>query len=487
MRKHGACVLNYRSPSDPAKVLRTSHATATETGRVLDRLRRSLQTCLQELAARPAARLVSITLPATGLGLGPYLPTDREGRFWSRASSGHMVCGSGAAARIACGGDDRFVRVSTEFAQLRAAWHRGGDPAAPAPVAFLGFAFSPAQDPGPDWQGLANTEVLVPEIAYRRESNAEWLTFSAQPGSDGRASSLASRWMDDLETLLRADRGRYSVPAGKAEIVRGDDSGWSAPIDRALADIRAGLIDKVVLARRVRFEASRPLSPGRVLDALEAGHEDCARFAVTRPGFALLGVSPERLLSVRGDTVVTDALAGTAPRGATDEADRELAVRLRNDAKALEEHRIVVNQIRAALDPDCGGLVVPQAPDVMSLPTVHHLWSPVRGHLRNGSGLLELARRLHPTPAVGGSPRTAALAWLGRHERHGRGWYTGAFGWLDADGDGELSVVLRCGIVRESSVELFAGAGIVAESEPAQEMDETEWKLRTMRGALDLG
>ena len=254
----------------------------------------------------------------------------------------------------------------------------------------------------------------MPEIVYRRESNAEWLTFSAQPGSDGRASSLASRWLDDLETLLRADRGRYSVPAGKAEIVRGDDSGWSAPIDRALADIRAGLIDKVVLARRVRFEASRPLNPGRVLDALEAGHEDCARFAVTRPGFALLGVSPERLLSVRGDTVVTDALAGTAPRGATDEADRELAVRLRNDAKALEEHRIVVNQIRAALDPDCGGLVVPQAPDVMSLPTVHHLWSPVHGHLRNGSGLLELARRLHPTPAVTANcPSSCAAASSG--------------------------------------------------------------------------
>jgi len=153
----------------------------------------------------------------------------------------------------------------------------------------------------------------------------------------------------------------------------------------------------------------------------------------------------------------------------------------------LIEHRIVVDQIRKALEPCCGALLAPQAPEIMSLPTVHHLWSPVGGHLRNGSDLLDLARRLHPTPAVGGSPRPAALEWLQRHEAQSRGWYTGAFGWLDAAGNGELSVVLRCGIVKHDCVDLFAGAGIVADSRPDQELAETEWKLCTLRGALELG
>lgn len=480
-------MLNYRLPSNPTNLLRTSHANATDAGRLLDRLRRSLQDALTDLVDQPATGLLSITLPASGLALGPHLPAESEGYFWSRASSRKVVCGTGVAMRITCEGKDRFERLSGRFARLQRDWIHGGDPDAPVPVAFLGFAFSAGEQPGADWAGLGNTELVVPELVYRREGDAEWLTFSADATGRTPVQSLATAWIDSLETLLVAEEARYSATVDTVDIERVDDGGWSAPIDRALDDIRAGAIDKVVLARRVRFRATRRLKWGHVLDALEDGHEDCARFAVSRPGFVLLGVSPERLLSLHDGTVVADALAGTAPRGANSAEDLALADRLLGDPKALEEHRIVVNQIRSALEPSCSGLVVPQAPDVMSLPTVHHLWSPVRGHLNNGSSLLDLSRRLHPTPAVGGSPRPDALSWLARHEQWGRGWYTGAFGWLDAAGEGELSVVLRCGIVRDMEVELFAGAGIVADSDPAQEMDETEWKLRTMRGALDLG
>jgi menaquinone-specific isochorismate synthase len=469
------------------KVLRTSHAKVTDAGRLLDRLRRHLRSNVQRLPDRPGSGLVSVTLPAAGLLLGPHLPADREGYFWSRASSGSLACGTGIAARIACRGGNRFAVLEEAFKELRAGWLREPGLGVPPPIAFLGFAFSPDEEPGPEWSGLENTELVVPEIVYRRDGEAEWLTFSASVGSGGALPDLASRWSDGLESLVAADREGHATTGETVTIDRVGDDGWSAPIERALEDIHAGHIDKVVLTRRVRYEASRPLTPGRVLKGLVSDHDGCARFAVTRSGFALLGVSPERLLSLRDGTVVADALAGTAPRGATTEEDLAIADRLGHDPKALEEHRIVVNQIRSALDPSCSGLVVPQSPEVMSLPTVHHLWSPVHGHLKNGSGLLELSSRLHPTPAVGGSPRNEALSWLARHERQGRGWYTGAYGWMDTDGNGELSVVLRCGIVNETSIELFAGAGIVAESDPVQEMDETEWKLRTMRGALDLG
>jgi salicylate biosynthesis isochorismate synthase len=118
---------------------------------------------------------------------------------------------------------------------------------------------------------------------------------------------------------------------------------------------------------------------------------------------------------------------------------------------------------------------------------VQHLWSPVRGKKKPNTGVLDLAARLHPTPAVGGSPRTEALDWLSQQGESRRGWYTGAFGWMDASGDGELSVVLRCGVVKENHVDLFAGAGIVAGSDPSQELAETEWKLLTMQGALQVG
>jgi len=397
------------------------------------------------------------------------------------------LLGTGVANRIVCDGANRMEDASRSFEELKSRWVRLGDPDAPMPVAFLGFAFAPEDQPGAEWHGLANTELVVPELLCRRRGEHGWITASAMIGEDVDLDALAARWMARIEALAAA-QVPDAAPAGTpVELKRVQDGSWNAPLDKALADIREGRLDKVVLTRRVRYSTSRPLNWGRILEALEDGHESCARFAVIRPGFALVGVSPERLVSLHESVVAADALAGTAPRGATPALDTTLADRLRLDPKALVEHQIVVDQIRRALEPCCGALLAPQAPEIMSLPTVHHLWSPVGGHLRNGSDLLELAGRLHPTPAVGGSPREAALAWLQRHEEQSRGWYTGAFGWLDMGGNGELSVVLRCGIVNRTSVDMFAGAGIVADSRPDQELAETEWKLCTLRGALELG
>lgn len=430
--------------------------------------------------------LISVSLPAPAFGPRPFLPPDAPGFYWSRSSAGISLLGTGVAAKIACGGATRMEEAAQRFRELGSRWTRIGHPDAPQPLAFVGFAFAPDDTPGPDWHGLANTEVTVPELLFRQQGDENWITASAMVDKDADAETLVGRWIERLESLAtQAPGNRPARPP--AELSRTEDGDWNAPMETALEDIREGRIDKVVLTRRVRFSTSRPLSWSRILEALEAGHEGCARFAVVRPGFALVGVSPERLVSLDDGAVAADALAGTAPRGATPALDRTLADRLRGDPKALVEHRIVVEQIRQALEPCCGALLAPQAPEIMSLPTVHHLWSPVGGHLRNGSDLLELARRLHPTPAVGGSPRDAALEWLQRHEAHSRGWYTGAFGWLDAAGNGELSVVLRCGIVNHTFVDLFAGAGIVADSRPDEELAETEWKLCTLRGALELG
>ncbi len=467
--------------------MRTSHATATDPAPAFDEIGRRLEAALRPLRRPVEAGLISVSIPSSSIALRPFLPGDLPGFYWSRSSSGATLLGTGVAARIACDGPTRLEDASRGFAALKSRWTRLGDPDAPMPVAFLGFAFAPDDEPGPEWHGMANTELLVPELLCRQCGGHGWITVSAMIGENTDPETLAARWLERLEALAAAQAGSAATSGSPAELKRVQDGTWNAPLDKALADIREGRLDKVVLTRRVRFSTSRPLSPGRILEALEEGHESCARFAVVRPGFALVGVSPERLVSLDDGVVAADALAGTAPRGATAALDRTLADRLRLDPKALVEHQIVVDQIRRALEPCCGALLAPQAPEIMSLPTVHHLWSPVGGHLRNGSDLLELARRLHPTPAVGGSPRTAALEWLQRHEEQSRGWYTGAFGWLDAGGNGELSVVLRCGIVNDTTVDLFAGAGIVADSRPDQELAETEWKLCTLRGALELG
>jgi isochorismate synthase EntC len=185
--------------------------------------------------------------------------------------------------------------------------------------------------------------------------------------------------------------------------------------------------------------------------------------------------------------VRADAIGGTTARSTDPAADRRLGAALLEDAKSRNEHRLVVDAIAARLTPCCSHLVIPDRPSLKRLPTVQHLYTPVTGQARAGLSLLGLAATLHPTPAVGGLPRAAALTWMERNGEHQRGWYTGALGWLGSDGGGELNVILRCALLGQQRAELYAGAGIVAGSDPQQEFMETEWKLQAMVEALQAG
>jgi isochorismate synthase len=195
-------------------------------------------------------------------------------------------------------------------------------------------------------------------------------------------------------------------------------------------------------------------------------------------GGVFLGASPETLVRLEGGEVYCDALAGTVwGAGAIDG-------KLLADVKNGREHRLVVQAIAEALRPVCFSLEVPDAPQIRHVGHLRHLWCSLRGRVKAGVSLLALLQRVHPTPAVGGYPRQAALAWLVRHHEQREGGYTGAIGWIDAAGDGEFTVALRCAHIQGSMAHLYAGAGIVAGSEPHLEMAETEAKLAGMLQAL---
>jgi len=287
--------------------LRTSQAKAPDPARAFDDLGRRLRAALRPLAGPFAPGLLSVSVPLSNFIVRPFLPEDVSGFYWSRTSSGVALLGAGIAARIDFGGPERMTDASRRFADLRSRWTWPEEPAAPLPVAFLGFAFAPEDVPGAEWQGLANTELVVPELVCRVHDHQVWITASTMVGKDTDAERLAERWIERLEALAAA-QATGDRPAGPlVELIRVQDGMWNAPLDKALADIREGRLDKVVLTRRVRYSTSRPLSWGRILEALEDGHEACARFAVARPGFALVGVSPERLVSLDGESVAADA------------------------------------------------------------------------------------------------------------------------------------------------------------------------------------
>ena len=179
------------------------------------------------------------------------------------------------------------------------------------------------------------------------------------------------------------------------------------------------------------------------------------------------------------------ALAGSAPRGGTPEADERLGEELLASPKNREEHQVVVEAVRAALAPLTVHLEVAPEPRLLKLPTIQHLFTPVRGRLAPGATLLDVVARMHPTPAVGGSPKEAALALIRRLEGWDRGWYAGPIGWLDGAGNGAFAVALRSGLLRGGQAALFAGCGIMGASQPEEEYREWQVKLRPMLAALE--
>ena len=283
-----------------------------------------------------------------------------------------------------------------------------------------------------------------------------------------------------------APTGGPASTTGALEIVaeRPDRAGWERTVGLFAGAVGRGRIDKAVLARRVATRAATDLDIAAALRHLASSAPESTTFAFTRDGTTFLGATPERLVRTVGRSFETVAIAGSAARGADPDEDARLAAGLLASEKDREEHAVVVETLRSGLAPIVESLHVAESPAILPLRHVQHLVTPITGTLRDEAGLLSLGGQLHPTPAVGGAPREDALDLIAEHEGFDRGWYAGPIGWLGADGDGELMVALRCGLVAGRDATLFAGCGIVADSDPGREWDESRLKLRTMTTAL---
>lgn len=310
-------------------------------------------------------------------------------------------------------------------------------------------------------------------------------------GADGRC------WRTTISGGVGLDPEEPAEPAGGAEhdppSSRSPDEftlrpfpphdRWCEAVAAAVTAIRNnrdGLL-KVVLARQVVVEANRPIHPSQVATRLGALYPSCMVFSIN--GF--VGASPELLVSRRGDAVSSQPLAGTIPRSGDPEVDRRLAAELLGSAKERQEHRLVVDGVASRLRPHCTSLAVPEAPDIVPLRNVSHLGTRISGTLApGGPSALDLALLLHPTPAVAGTPTAEALAFLDQFEPGDRGRYTGPVGWMDARGDGDWAVAIRCAELDGHQARLYAGAGVVADSTPEAELAETQLKLQALLAAV---
>jgi len=263
---------------------------------------------------------------------------------------------------------------------------------------------------------------------------------------------------------------------------------YEAAVRESVDRIRRGELRKVVLARTLELSAERELDPRLLAHRLRAVDPDAYTFAAPADEGVLVGASPELLVSRRGLEVRSNPLAGSAPRSGDAEEDRANAEALVASSKDQEEHAIVVEAVAETLRPFCEELTWDPQPILRETPNVWHLSTRFRGALREPApSALELVAELHPTPAVAGSPREAALDTIAELEPFERGRYAGPVGWVDADGDGEWAIALRCAELRGDRAILYAGAGIVAGSDPEKELDETERKFRAFLDALRWG
>lgn len=396
--------------------------------------------------------------------------------FWEQPARRFSFAALGSAHSLrVSGGPGRFTAMSNALRELRArTLHQAWDGADRAPLLIGGFSF----DGDSGWPGFPAGRLTLPELALiRRPAGTAWVAATAvRRGDDPHrlADSLAER--AESAAARPPPPLRPAAPDYRAaEETDLSDSIFRETTRAAIAEVAAGGLSKVVPARRLTLER-RP-DPGPFLAALREHFTECATFAFASPEGIFCGATPELLARVGGVSVSTAALAGTARRGEDAEQDEDIARRLRRDPKQAEEHDYVHSEIRRRLRQ--GGFAVdPPAPtEVMRLPGLQHLRTPVTAAAPVGTNVLDVTGALHPTPAVAGLPVGEAVEWLRTHEGFDRGWFAGPVGFCDLAGQGEFHAALRCALLRRTGCDLFAGAGVVAASVPEQELAETELKL----------
>ncbi len=457
-------------------------------------IRRRLEAALRRARGLGAPVLASATAEVPGLPdpTATVLAARRPGEPWFCLEEPDRdrtaLAALGRAVELRASGPDRFASVARQWREHVA--HAVAEPVDGPPgaglVALGGFAFAADGGGSPRWDGFAPAELHVPELCLARRGDRVCLTVTVQVAPDDTLDDLTAR-MDERVARLRpaslplldpAPTGAYRVLSPMPP------SHYEEAVSRAVQRIRGGELEKIVLAREVEVHAPRPHDAAAVIGLLRDAYPSCYVFAVGRGEATFLAASPELLIRREGQRASTVGLAGSIRRSADPAVDDHLGEQLLQSEKDREENAIVVRRIARALRPHSVWVTAAPEPSVIRVANIQHLARPIRAQLAAPLDAVELAGLLHPTPAVGGEPNRVATPLIPALEGLDRGWYAGTVGWVDATGDGEFCVALRCALLRGELAHLYAGCGIVRDSDPASELAETEVKLGALLPVL---
>ncbi|SHG48418.1 isochorismate synthase [Ornithinibacillus halophilus] len=350
-------------------------------------------------------------------------------------------------------------------------------------VAIGGMSFDSKKEKTALWNNFDDSQFVIPEFVYVQNNVEAYLTINVRVNGTEDVTNLSREIQLQEDQLLTETVTAFKTNAivSKTEV---EPQQWKKTVQLATEEMKKSDVAKIVLARELRVKLSKEAHIESIIQDLVNQQPNSYVFAFEYGEDCFIGATPERLVKKEKSQLLSTCLAGTAPRGKDVVEDEKIRKGLLNDKKNREEHDFVVQMIRKAITPFARDIAIPDAPVVLQLKNMHHLYTPVTGIIKENSSLFDIVEKLHPTPALGGTPKEEALSFIREHELLDRGWYGAPIGWLDSNENGEFAVAIRSGLIQKDEASLFAGCGVVADSNPEAEYEETNIKFTPMLSVL---
>ncbi|WP_174734907.1 isochorismate synthase [Mesobacillus harenae] len=408
--------------------------------------------------------------------------------FWKDPVGEQYLSGLGICKQIQTDqSSDRFFHVEREWKRFieSALIYNDFDVNGTGPAMFGGFSFDPIKNKTLLWSKFSESLFHIPKYMLSVIKGQAYFTTNILCTQHDDTTLFEKTAKERQSILERAQSSSFMTRPQLLYKEEVNPDQWKASVRDVVTDLKQdGPLKKVVLARELRLHFNDEVLAEGVLSHLLTEQSDSFVFAFESNGDCFIGASPERLVKKEGEHLFTACLAGSIARGKTPKLDKALGESLLKDQKNIIEHQYVVDMIKEAMSETCDEVILPEQPKLMKMRDIQHLYTPVLGINRKNSSLLDIVERLHPTPALGGLPKEAAVKKIREVERLDRGFYAAPIGWLDYRDSGEFAVAIRSGLLQGNEASLFAGCGVVADSDAESEYKETNIKFRPMLTAL---
>lgn len=410
---------------------------------------------------------------------------NKQRTFWTNSVRDFSFVGIGCVHQLTAD-ENRYEMLKNQWNELlqRTFIYNPYEVGGTGFVAVGGMTFDPERGRGKLWEEFPSSELIIPELLVVKRAGKFYLTINQMLRQEESIQDTVFR----VTKLKQIIDNQVTVEEGGHRVIKKEEIApkrWKTIVKEAVNEIKAGHAKKIVLAREMKLTLDQSANITSLLNRLLQTQTNSYVFAFEKGEACFIGATPERLVEVHGNRLLSTCIAGTAPRGKTEEDDRKIGEQLLHDEKNREEHDYVVQMIKQNIERYCENISIPNQPILHPLKDLQHLYTPVEATLKKNISIFDIVEKLHPTPALGGVPREKSLAFIRNNEVLERGWYGAPFGWLDSNKQGEFIVAIRSGLLKGEDVSLFAGCGVMRDSDPMMEFEETRVKFLPMLNVLE--